>query len=129
VTAFIKDGRVPALHGSGCGLVLFLIVPITALFAVIVSQLGAKIRAVTVPFDADSQMRDADNLIEIESSNFSLEYILAFHRERLTYWTGALKSIREAIDVKAKWVDRGHSFMLAALTLLIVLCAVVILRS
>ena len=108
IAAFVKDGRVAALHDSRWWILLILAAPVAALSGVVISVLGSHIREVIVPFDAPAQIHDIQNLTSIDCTEFSPEHVLLFHRERLTHWSEALKSIVEVTETKAMWVARGQ---------------------
>ncbi|HEX4576278.1 MAG TPA: hypothetical protein VH117_02910 [Edaphobacter sp.] len=112
VAAFVKDGRVAALHGSQWWILLFLAAPIAALLAVIISLLGSHIREVTVPFDAPAQIHDVQNLTALDCTEFSSDDVLIFHQERLKHWSAALTNVRDVMEDKATWVARGQKAMI-----------------
>ena len=117
VVAFMNAGRLsPLLSSTGrCGYSLVLSPAIGALLAVIMSFVASKVMEITVPFAADDQIKEAEDLAALPPEELSREHLLGFQRARLNHWKGALSDIGAGVGKKATLVFWAQ--MLLVLTL------------
>jgi len=70
---------------------------------------------ITVPFAADDQIKEAEDLAALPPEELSREHLLGFQRARLNHWKGALSDIGAGVGKKATLVFWAQ--MLLVLTL------------
>lgn len=130
VATFVKDGRIPVLISSSrWWIVLILVAPVSALISVIFALVGSKVTEVVVPFDSPEQIREAKDLAQLGSDEFSQAHVLNYYNARLEHWIGALESIEYVSVGKARWVLRSQMSMLFSLVCLLALYMVILLKS
>lgn len=128
VVAFLKDGQAPAVAQGNCIYMIMIVAsPVLALAAIVASMVGAKVTEVVEPFDAPERMREAKNLAEIGSDEFSRQHIIDYYRAQLDYWSKSIEDIRGVTATKAKRVLYGQAFLIAALAILVLVFVVFLL--
>ncbi|UWZ82966.1 hypothetical protein [Occallatibacter riparius] len=130
VVAFLKDGQVPEAARGNCLYVTLIIAsPVLALIAIIFSLFGARVTEVVEPFDAPERIREARNLADLDCNEFSQQHIIDYYRAQSDHWSNAIRDIREVVRLKANRVLWAQYFLIAALSVLVIIFVVLLLRT
>ena len=123
VVAFMNAGRLsPLLSNAGdCGYLLVLSPAIGALLAVVMSFVASKVMDITVPFAADDQIKEAEDLARLPPEELSREHLLGYQRARLNHWKEALSDISSGVRKKATLVFWAQMLLVLTLFLLLTL--------
>jgi hypothetical protein len=119
--ALMNAKRFELLLSSHCvgNYLLVILPPVCALLSVILSLVATKVRDVAIPYGAADQIKDAENLADLQCDEFTAEHVLDYYRARLRHWKIALDDIAGAVERKSAWVLRSQILMVIALTLLL----------
>jgi hypothetical protein len=134
VVAFIKPEHVAALGArTGAYAQLVLLLPgLAALATVVLALLAMRVVEVPVPFDAPSQIKEAEDLRRSGVGELRQEDVLDYFRARLAYWTDSLNGLEKTVGRKARWVlgaQVGLAIAVLALLMLLVFVAASLLGA
>jgi hypothetical protein len=123
VVAVMNGGRLSGFLSNDhpCRYLLVTAPAVGALLTVIVGFYATRVTEITVPFAADEQIEEVEDLVRLPADELSKGHVLNYHRARLTHWKEALSGMSSAVSTKAKWVLCGHVLLVITLFLLLAL--------
>ncbi|HEX5716846.1 MAG TPA: hypothetical protein VF179_11855 [Thermoanaerobaculia bacterium] len=121
VIAFVNAGRLsPLLSSTGVFGYLLVISPaVGALIAVIISLLASKVVKVSVPFSADVQIKEVEDLIDLPAQELSGDHVLSFYQSRLSHCEKSLANMAAGVGKKARLVFWAQVLLVSTLFILL----------
>jgi len=78
---------------------------------------------VTVPFAAQDQIKEAEELTGLSADEMSQEHVLAYYAARLKHWNKALGDIAGGLKKKARLLHSAQWVLVITLLLVLILFA------
>jgi hypothetical protein len=127
LVAFVNATRLSQLlsrEGSGCLHALLFASTLGALATVILSVLAMRVRDAVMPFAAEDQIAEAEDLAALSEATIPPDRVFRYYGGRLNHSKVALQDMSDHIESKARWVlatQIALSFTLASLLVLFLL--------
>lgn len=131
IVALTNAGKLNVLIKDSAWYLLLLALPVlAALCAMLLGFKASRVAQVNVPFDADQQIKEFNNLYAVTSRDeIDQENLIGFHAGRHRQWQISLGNMAEAVANKGKLVGWAQAATLACAVLTVVVLMVAAIRA